>query len=53
MHAEQMVRTHRVNEIPTLVVDGRFIAMGRSYADMLRIASELHAKVRAEGAARK
>lgn len=53
MHAEQMVRTYRVNEIPALVVDGRFVPMGRSYADTLRIASELLAKVRAEGAARK
>lgn len=46
--AEQMVRSHKVNEAPTLVVDGRYVPRGSSYADMLRIASELVAQVRAE-----
>jgi protein dithiol oxidoreductase (disulfide-forming) len=39
--AEQMSRDYKVNGVPTLVVAGKYRAMGKDYPDMLRITREL------------
>ena len=40
-HAEQMSRDYKVNGVPTLIVAGKYRAMGKDYPDMLKITREL------------
>jgi thiol:disulfide interchange protein DsbA len=46
--AEQVAMGHRVNALPTVVVAGKFVVLGRTHADTLRIADELISHARAE-----
>lgn len=48
--AEQMALNYRIAGLPTVVVAGRFVVLGRTYQDMLRIADELIVKARTESA---
>ena len=49
--AKQFVVQSGVQGTPTLVVDGKYRVMGKSYDDMLRITNQLIAQERAAGAA--
>jgi protein dithiol oxidoreductase (disulfide-forming) len=46
--SEQMVVRYAVARVPQVVVDGRFIAHGRTHEELLGIADQLIAKARAE-----
>jgi thiol:disulfide interchange protein DsbA len=46
--SERMVEAYQVSGVPSIVVGGKYVANGQSYDEMLRIASELIAKTRAE-----
>jgi protein dithiol oxidoreductase (disulfide-forming) len=46
--SERMVEAYQVAGVPSIVVGGKYLANGRSYEEMLSIASELVAKARAE-----
>jgi protein dithiol oxidoreductase (disulfide-forming) len=48
MRAEQLSRDYKVNSIPQVVVDGKYIALGRTHEDMLKIARQLVDKSAAE-----
>lgn len=45
--AEELSREYRVDGVPTLTVNGKYVALGRTQGDMLRIASELIDRERA------
>jgi protein dithiol oxidoreductase (disulfide-forming) len=45
---ERMVEAYQVSGVPQIVVAGKYVANGQSYDEMLRIASELVDKARAE-----
>lgn len=40
-HAEQLARNYRVDGIPLIVVDGRFVVRGNSYEQMITNASQV------------
>jgi protein dithiol oxidoreductase (disulfide-forming) len=46
--SERMVEAYQVSGVPFIVVGGKYVANGRSYEEMLSIASELVNKARAE-----
>lgn len=48
MRAEQLSRDYKVNGVPSLVVDGKYLAKGRTHEDMLKIARQLVDKSAAE-----
>lgn len=48
LRAEQLSRDYKVNGVPSLVVDGKYIAKGPTHADMLKIARQLVDKSAAE-----
>jgi thiol:disulfide interchange protein DsbA len=48
MRAEQLSRDYKVNGVPSLIVDGKYIAKGRTHEDMLKIARQLVDKASAE-----
>lgn len=48
MQAERMSRDYKVNGIPFLSVDGKYVVIGKSYEDMLRNARALVDKSAAE-----
>ncbi|HEY7638675.1 MAG TPA: thiol:disulfide interchange protein DsbA/DsbL [Steroidobacteraceae bacterium] len=48
MHAEEMSRSYAVNSVPTVIVDGKYLALGRSHEEMLKIARQLIDKSTAE-----
>lgn len=50
--AEKSSLDDQVNALPTVVVAGKFVVLGRTHLDTLRIADELIAKARAELAQR-
>ncbi len=50
-HAKQFVVQSGVQGTPTLVIDGKYRVIGKSYDDMLRITNQLVAQERAAGAA--
>jgi thiol:disulfide interchange protein DsbA len=49
--ADKMASDYQITSIPTMVVDGKYAAMGDSFADIITNTNELIAKVRAERAA--
>ena len=49
--AKQFMTRSGVQGTPTLVIDGKYRVLGRSYEDMLRIANQLVAQERAAGVA--
>ncbi|HEX5126237.1 MAG TPA: thiol:disulfide interchange protein DsbA/DsbL [Rhodocyclaceae bacterium] len=51
--AEQMSETYKIQGVPTLTVDGRFMILGAEHEDLLKNATLVIAKVRAEKAAKK
>ncbi|MEO6139080.1 MAG: thiol:disulfide interchange protein DsbA/DsbL [Luteimonas sp.] len=50
-HAKQFVVQSGVQGTPTMIVDGKYRVIGKSYDDMLRITNQLIAQERAAGAA--
>jgi protein dithiol oxidoreductase (disulfide-forming) len=48
MRAEQLSRDYKVNGVPSVVVDGKYIAKGHTHEDMLKIARQLIDKSAAE-----
>jgi thiol:disulfide interchange protein DsbA len=46
--AEQLSRDYKVNSVPTLIVDGKYIVKGKTHEDMLKVASQLIDKSAAE-----
>ena len=46
--AEQMSRDYKVDSVPHLVIDGKYIALGRTHEEMLKIARQLVDKSAAE-----
>jgi thiol:disulfide interchange protein DsbA len=48
MRAEQIARQYVVNSIPTVIVDGKYIALGKTHEEMLKIARQLVDKSAAE-----
>lgn len=44
--AEELSRDYRVDGVPQLTVNGKYVALGQTQGDMLRIASELIARER-------
>jgi thiol:disulfide interchange protein DsbA len=49
--AKQFMNRSGVQGTPTLIIDGKYRVLGKSYDDMLRIANQLIAQERAAGAA--
>lgn len=47
LRAEQLTRNYRVAGVPQLTINGKYVALGQNYEDMLRIASELIERERA------
>jgi thiol:disulfide interchange protein DsbA len=48
MHAEQLSRLYTVNSVPTVVVDGKYVALGKTHEEVLKIARQLIDKSAAE-----
>ncbi|HYL02456.1 MAG TPA: thiol:disulfide interchange protein DsbA/DsbL [Steroidobacteraceae bacterium] len=46
--ADEMAETYRVEAIPTLAVNGKYVVIGNSFAELLDHADKLIARVRAE-----
>jgi thiol:disulfide interchange protein DsbA len=46
--AEQLSRNYRVNQTPQLIVDGKYVVLGRSHAESVEIASKLIERAAAE-----
>jgi protein dithiol oxidoreductase (disulfide-forming) len=48
LRAEELSRLYRVNSVPTVIVDGKYIALGKTHEDMLKVARQLIDKSAAE-----
>ena len=48
LRAEQLSREYKVNSVPHVVVDGKYIVMGKTHEDTLKIARQLVDKATAE-----
>jgi thiol:disulfide interchange protein DsbA len=48
LRAEQLSRDYKVNSVPHLIVDGKYIVMGKTHEEMLKIARQLVDKSAAE-----
>ena len=48
MRAEQLSRDYKVNSVPHLIVDGKYIVLGKTHDEMLKIARQLVDKAAAE-----
>jgi protein dithiol oxidoreductase (disulfide-forming) len=48
LRAEQLSRDYKVNSVPHVIVDGKYIVMGKSHEDTLQIARQLVDKAAAE-----
>lgn len=48
LQADQLSRDFRVSGVPQLVIDGKYVALGGTHGETLRIAGELIEKARAE-----
>jgi thiol:disulfide interchange protein DsbA len=48
MRAEQLSRLYTVNSVPTVIVDGKYAALGKTHEEMLKIARQLIDKSVAE-----
>ncbi|HRE16507.1 MAG TPA: thiol:disulfide interchange protein DsbA/DsbL [Rhodocyclaceae bacterium] len=46
--ADQMATTYRIPGVPTLIIDGKYLISGKEHKEMLAIADQLIAKIRAE-----
>jgi thiol:disulfide interchange protein DsbA len=51
VQADKMVEDYQVTAVPTIVVDGKYAALGQNHTEVLANANQLIAKVRAERAA--
>jgi len=51
VQADRLAESYGVDAVPTLAVDGRYVALGNTYAEILANVDQLIAKVRAERAA--
>ncbi|MDE2584844.1 MAG: thiol:disulfide interchange protein DsbA/DsbL [Betaproteobacteria bacterium] len=50
--AEQLARAYKVDGVPMVVVDGKYVVKGQSFQDVLNSADQLIAKVRSENGAK-
>jgi protein dithiol oxidoreductase (disulfide-forming) len=48
LRAEQLSRLYTINSVPSVVVDGKYLALGKTHEDMLKIARQLVDKSAAE-----
>ena len=48
MRAEQLSRAYKVNSVPRLFVDGKYVVLGKTHEEMLKIARQLVDKSAAE-----
>ena len=48
MRAEQLSRLYTINSVPSVVVDGKYLALGKTHEEMLQIARQLVDKSVAE-----
>ncbi|HJY36584.1 MAG TPA: thiol:disulfide interchange protein DsbA/DsbL [Steroidobacteraceae bacterium] len=48
MRAEQLSRLYTINSVPSVVVDGKYLALGKTHEEMLQIARQLVDKSTAE-----
>ena len=48
MRAEQLSRLYTINSVPSVVVDGKYLALGKTHEEMLKIARQLVDKALAE-----
>jgi predicted DsbA family dithiol-disulfide isomerase len=48
MRAEQLSRDYKVNSVPHLIVDGKYIVGGKTHEEMLKIARQLVDKAATE-----
>jgi len=48
MRAEQLSRLYTINSVPSVVVDGKYLALGKTHEEMLQIARQLIDKSTAE-----
>lgn len=48
MKAEQLSRLYAVNSVPTVIVDGKYLVLGKTHEEMLKIARQLIDKSAAE-----
>jgi thiol:disulfide interchange protein DsbA len=53
VQADQMAMAYGIDGVPTLAIDGRYVAIGHDHDEILRNVDQLIAKVRAERAAAK
>ena len=51
VQADRLAESYGVDAVPTLAVDGRYVALGNTYAEILANVDQLITKVRAERAA--
>jgi protein dithiol oxidoreductase (disulfide-forming) len=51
VQADRMTEDYQIDAVPSLVVNGRYIAKGESFSEILANADKLIARVRSEGAA--
>lgn len=51
--ADQMTQSYRIDGVPALVIDGRYLVAGKSFNEQLAIADKLIAKIRAEKSAKR
>lgn len=52
VRAEQLSRTYQVSAVPQLVIAGKYVVLGETYEDKLRIATDLVTKARGESSAK-
>jgi thiol:disulfide interchange protein DsbA len=48
LRAEQLSRDYKVNSVPTVIVDGKYIATGKTHEETLKIARQLVDKAAAD-----
>ncbi len=48
LRAEELSRLYKIDSVPTVIVEGKYIALGRTHDDMLKIARQLIDKSVAE-----
>jgi thiol:disulfide interchange protein DsbA len=49
--AEQLARAYKVDGVPMVVVDGKYVVKGQSFQDVLNVTDQLIAKIRSESGA--
>lgn len=48
MRAEQLSRDYKINSVPSIIVDGKYVVLGRTHEEMLKVARQLVDKSAAE-----